>query len=54
MRDFLDLLIHSGGIKPSTLCDRHSVALVSNVRCYVTAVLVENHQISPHGYAVVE
>ena len=33
MKDFLDLLIHSGGIKPSTQCDRHSVALVSNVRC---------------------
>lgn len=33
MKDLLDLLIHSGGIKPSTQCDRHSVALVSNVRC---------------------
>lgn len=30
---FLDLLIHSGGTKPSTKCDRLSAALVSNVQC---------------------
>lgn len=51
MRDFVHLLIHFGGIKPSTRCDGRSVALVSNVQCWVTAMLVENHQIVPCWYA---
>lgn len=33
MRDFVHLLIHFGRIKPSTRCDRPSVALMSNVQC---------------------
>lgn len=51
MRDFVHLLIHLGGIKPSSQRDRLSVALMSNAQCLVTAVLVENHQIVPCWYA---
>lgn len=51
MRDFVHLPIHLGGIKPSTQRDRVSVALMSNVQCLVTAMLVENHQIVPCWYA---
>uniref|UniRef100_A0A8D3D7S1 Sema domain, immunoglobulin domain (Ig), short basic domain, secreted, (semaphorin) 3Fb n=1 Tax=Scophthalmus maximus TaxID=52904 RepID=A0A8D3D7S1_SCOMX len=48
MRDFLDLLIHLGGIKPSTQSDRHSVALASNVWCQVTTVLLRSTGTAHH------
>lgn len=51
MTDFVHLPIHLGGIKPSTRRDRLSVALLSNVQCLVTAMLVENHQMEPCWYA---
>lgn len=51
MRDFVHLPIHLGGIKPSTQCDRLSLAPGSNAQCLVTAMLVENHQIVPPWYA---